>query len=95
MLVTLNRLGLVLVNSVRGVIDAQGFIPLAPSTVEARLAKLGRKATKQLAADRKSGAVTEEQIAAGATDYLKILIDTGSLRNSITYVIRRLGRNIG
>jgi hypothetical protein len=90
-----NRLGLVLVNSVRGVIDAQGFIPLAPSTVEQRLAKLGIKAKKQLKKDRLSGAVMDAQIAAGSTNYLKILIDTGALRNSITYVLRRFGRDIG
>ena len=89
------RLGFDLVKSVKGVITAQDFIPLAPSTVEQRLAKLGRKATKELKADRLSGAVTDEQIAAGQTDYIKILQDTNSMFNAITWVLRRFGRDIG
>jgi hypothetical protein len=89
------RLGLLLVTAVRTKIDDQGFTPLAPRTVKQRLEKLGKTAMKQLNADLRSGAVTMESIASGVTGYIKILLDTGSMRNAITYVIRRKGRDIG
>jgi hypothetical protein len=89
------RLGLRLVTAVRDIIDKGGFAPLAPRTVEQRLAKLGPAASKQLSADLKSGDVTMQSIASGTSGYLKILEDTHSMLNAITYVIRRKGRDIG
>jgi hypothetical protein len=84
----LDSLGLILVNSVHDVMDAQQFVPLAPSTVEARLAKLSPKERRNLEKDLGTGAITLETIASGASEYLKILEDTRSLYKAITYVIR-------
>lgn len=91
--VLFNRLGLLAVSAVRKVIDNQGFAPLAESTLKARIAKLGVRARKDLAAALASGSTQMAQVAAGATDYLKILIDTGAMRNAITYVLRKNGQD--
>jgi hypothetical protein len=90
----MGRLGLRCVTSVRQVIDDQQFSPLAPSTVLARLAKLGQKARVDMAFDLAAGRVTMAQIAAGASSYIKILRDTSSMFNAITYVLRSKGRDL-
>jgi hypothetical protein len=87
----MGRLGSRCVTSVKDVITDQQFTPLAPRTVLARLAKLGKKARVDLAFDLTAGRTTMADIASGASDYIKILQDTNSMFNAITYVFRRKG----
>lgn len=76
----LNRAGLTAQNSVKNKINSGDFIPLSEATLRARAAR-GRKGAKIELARRAEG-------EAPSTEYAKPLIDTGQLRNSISYVIR-------
>lgn len=72
----LNRVGLVAQNSIRKVItDGEGFTPLKRGT---KLERLKR---------RKSYAKWSEEKKERYMGSMKPLIDTGQLRNSITYVV--------
>lgn len=72
--------GLVAQNSVKGKINSGDFVPLADSTLRAR-ARRGRKGAKAELESRKEGN------APGTAD-AKPLIDTGQLRNSISFVVK-------
>jgi hypothetical protein len=76
----LHAIGMIAQNAVRKKITDGPFVPLADATVAAR-AKRGRK-----------GAIEEMQRRAAGqapgTDLAKPLLDTGTLRRSITYVLR-------
>jgi hypothetical protein len=93
----LTRLGLRAVNSVREVINEQNFAPLAPSTLAARFAKLSDKTQRSLLHDQ----ITPAERAAGIgivqriQGAITILVDTGSMRNAITFVLRYKGKDIG
>lgn len=89
------KMGLRAATAVKRFIDQQDFAPLAEATVKARLAKLPGKAKDDLAFDLAAGRTTMAAIASGATTFLKILIDTGALRNSITFVLRYKDQDIG
>ena len=86
----LEAVGLIAATSIKKTInDGDGFTPLLPSTVAARYrgrgAKRPRKSELAYAALIASGQTPgDAQTAAG----IKPLIDTGQLRNSITYVVR-------
>jgi hypothetical protein len=67
-------------DSVKAKINSGDFEPLADATLEAR-ARKGRKGAKAELASRRAG-------NAPSTALAKPLIDTGQLRNSITYVVR-------
>ena len=70
-----NKVGLLGQNSVRAAItEGEGFAPLAPATIRARL---NRTQTPK------------SMTVKGKPRTMKPLIDTGSLRTSITYVIRK------
>ena len=84
---TLHAIGLKTQSKIRAIINA-GIAPaLADSTLKARAAqRRGRKGPKLEIASRAAGNAPSMQFA-------KPLIDTGQLRNSINYVIRK--RNNG
>lgn len=67
-------------DAVKAKINSGGFEPLADATLRRRAAK-GRKGAAAELASRRAG-------NAPGTDLAKPLIDTGQLRNSITYVVR-------
>jgi hypothetical protein len=86
----LNKAGLVAVDSAKDVISTASFVPLKPATVRAR------KYSRQTKSRRKSEieylrlvrggmAPADAQSAVG----IQPLVNTGQLRNAITYVIRR------
>jgi hypothetical protein len=93
----LSKIGLRAVNSVRAVIDEQQFAPLAPSTLAARFEKLSGKVQNELLNKQ----ITKEERAAGIgivqriQGAITILVDTGSMRNAITYVLRYKGADVG
>lgn len=71
-----NKAGLIAQNSVKATITAgDGFEPLSESTIRGRLNRT--KSSKSMT------------MSNGEARVFKPLIDTGSLRNSITYVIRK------
>lgn len=76
----LNAAGLVAQNAVKAKINSGDFLPLSDATLRARAAR-GRKGAKTELASRAAG-------NAPSTEFAKPLIDTGQLRNSITYVVR-------
>lgn len=75
------RVGTIVSTSVRRKIDDGVPPPLADATVARRAAR-GRKGAKQELANRAAG-------MAPSLDLAKPLIDTGEMRKSITYVVRR------
>lgn len=91
----LNAAGLIAQNSVKEKISTGDFAPLSPSTVASRRYKRGTKSMRDSEREYmdmiRSGAqaagfsLAELQDAAG----IRPLIDTGQLRDSITYVIRK------
>lgn len=92
----LDMAGLAAASAVKAKIQAGPFTPLSPSTVAARAAARGTKS------QRKSEITYAALIAIGETPGdaqamtgIKPLINTGQLRNSITYVIRKTGGNSG
>lgn len=83
--VALHTAGMLAVNGVKGYMQKAGFTPLANSTVAAR-ARRGRKGAQR---ELKRRAAGEEPDNANA----RPLIDTGSYRNAITYVVREKNAN--
>lgn len=84
LMAALNAAGIIAVNSVRKKITEGPFTPLSPRTIAARKAKL-----------KGTTALSRKQKDQGFTD-IRPLIDTGQLRQSITYVIRsRGGKDVG
>lgn len=77
----LNAAGLAAQNSAKTKINSGDFAPLSDSTVRARAAR-GRKGAIAELASRKAGNEANNENA-------RPLIDSGQLRNSITYVIRK------
>ncbi len=73
--------GLIAADSVQRKINSGTFTPLADATLERRAAR-GRKGAELELQRRRDG----EQ---PGTEFAKPLIDTGQLRNSITFVIRK------
>ena len=87
---SLNRAGLAAQNAIRGVISEGIPPPLKPETIAAR--KYGRKTASM----RKGEKEYMRQIAEGATPAeaqasvgITPLVNTGALRNSITYVVKK------
>lgn len=78
---SLNSAGVVARDSVKSKINSGDFAPLADSTLKAR-ARKGRKGAEEEIASRLAGNKP-------SNDNVKPLIDTGQLRNSINYVIRK------
>jgi hypothetical protein len=76
----LHKVGLRVATSIKKKINEGVPPPLSEYTLRER-ARRGRKGAKQELANRASGMAPSTQLA-------KPLIDTGELRNSITYVIR-------
>lgn len=76
----LEKVGQVAANGVKRKINSGDFTPLSDETLRRRAAK-GRKGAQEELDRRAAG-------EAPGTDLAKPLIDTGQLRNSITYVIR-------
>ncbi|MBI6548594.1 hypothetical protein [Xenorhabdus lircayensis] len=74
----LNKAGMLAVNGVQRYMTTNDFEPLADPTVAAR-ARRGRKGAKTEMENRRAGS---------APGNAKPLIDTGSYRRSITYVVR-------
>jgi hypothetical protein len=84
----LNAVGLQAVSSVQRKITDGPFAPLSQRTIEARANRRGFKG-----GSRKGAKLWLKQSAAGQTpdpNLVKPLIDTGKLRQSITYVIRKV-----
>ena len=77
----LNGAGMVARDSVKSKINSGDFSPLEDSTLKAR-ARKGRKGAEEELASRLAGNKP-------SNDSVKPLIDTGQLRNSINYVIRK------
>ncbi|MBD2782534.1 hypothetical protein [Xenorhabdus szentirmaii] len=76
----LNKAGMIAVQGVQRYMTTHDFEPLADPTVAAR-ARRGRKGAKIELASRLAG-------NAPSNDNVRPLIDTGSYRRSITYVVR-------
>ncbi|WP_334468695.1 hypothetical protein [Arsenophonus sp. PmNCSU2021_1] len=81
----LNRAGQIAVQGVQTVITQSNFTPLADSTLAAR-ARRGRKGAAQALENRKAGLPPDNNNA-------KPLIDTGTYRRAITYVVRKKNAN--
>lgn len=86
----LNDAGIVAMNSVRNEITTGDFVPLSPYTVAARHRSRKTKSMRQseikyLELVAKGMSPADAQAAAG----IRPLINTGALRNAITYVLRR------
>lgn len=75
----LNAAGMLAQNSVRATINSGEFEPLALSTIKKR-ARKGRKGARKYLRQLEQGPAD--------SNLVKPLIDTGQLRNSITYVLR-------
>jgi hypothetical protein len=84
----LGRAGARAVAAVQAVIRAQDFAALAPSTVEERLRKIGVIRPKLISKYNKMSA--SEQ-AAFVAENITILMDTGAMFRSITWVLREEG----
>ena len=80
--------GAAAVSSVQATITSGAFAPLSPRTIAAR-AKRGQTGAKQYQKLKKEG--VPEDVLLG-TALVKPLIDSGQLRQAITYVIRRRGK---
>lgn len=82
----LHAAGLIGQNAVRNKINSGDFAPLSDATLQARASR------KTSGVRLNKGAATElerrDSGQAPSTDFAKPLIDTGQLRNSITYVVR-------
>ena len=63
--------------------------PLADSTLRARLRRFNGRSGEREELDRRKAARKINPLYAGGTDLAKPLIDTGELRNSINFVIRK------
>jgi hypothetical protein len=87
----LNRIGLICVRSIRAVITA-GIAPeLAPSTIRGRINRIkGKARRKKIAAELASGTPASRQN--GEEGVFLPLVLSGQLRNSITYVLRKVGK---
>ncbi|RXK34387.1 hypothetical protein BBD39_10925 [Arsenophonus endosymbiont of Bemisia tabaci Asia II 3] len=81
----LNRAGQIAVQGGQIVITQSNFTPLADSTLAAR-ARRGRKGAAQAFENRKGGLPPDNNNA-------KPLIDTGTYRRAITYVVRKKNAN--
>ncbi|WP_442890215.1 hypothetical protein [Arsenophonus sp. PmNCSU2021_1] len=81
----LNRAGQIAVQGVQTVITQSNFTPLADSTLAVR-ARRGRKGAAQALENRKAGLPPDNNNA-------KPLIDTGTYRRAITYVVRKKNAN--
>ncbi len=86
----LNLAGQIGMVSAKDAIENGNFVPLKPATVRARKYKRGTKSRrpaeeKYLELVKGGMPPGDAQVAAG----IKPLIDTGQLRNSLTYVVRR------
>lgn len=90
---SLNAVGILAQNAMRKKITDGPFAPLSPRTIAGRAAKAGRGRRKgeQKYLDLVKGGLSpaEAQSAVG----IKPLIDTGQLRRSLTYVIRKITWN--
>lgn len=76
----IEKAGMIAANGAKAKINSGDFEPLADSTLRARAAR-GRKGAAAELKSRREG-------NAPSTEGAKPLIDTGQLRNSITYVVR-------
>lgn len=80
---SLERAGLVAQNAVRAKINSGDFTPLSDATLKAR-ARRGKRGSKGARAELDSRTAGN----APSTEFAKPLIDSGQLRNSISYVVR-------
>lgn len=96
----LNRLGIRASTAVKATLDAGNFAPLSPSRLEERIAKLSPKLQKQFKNLSKNIPASVQGAAARISAYMqahaaflaanvKILVDTGAMRNAVTWVIRK------
>ncbi|HWU68261.1 MAG TPA: hypothetical protein VN046_05255 [Stenotrophobium sp.] len=85
----LEAAGLLASVSIKKAISDGDFAPLAPSTIAARAR--GRQTKSQREAEQEYAAMTAQGVPAElaqAAAGIKPLVNTGQLRNSITYVVR-------
>lgn len=86
----LHQVGMVAAQSIKNHISQGIPPPLAPSTVQGRINRLkGKKRRKTLHASLEAG--TPASIQGGAEGLFLPLVVTGSMRNAITYVLRKVG----
>lgn len=83
------RIGLIGQNAVKAKITDGPFAPLSPRTIQERAAR-GRKGAKQYLKLQAQG-VPVEVLNDPGVGLVKPLIDSGQLRNSVTYVVRDRG----
>ena len=85
-----HRVGLRAQAAVRRKIQSGPFLPLAPATILARIAR-GRRGqvSSYLQAKRERGEIVSSDIHVEFSG-MRPLIDTGALRNSINYVVRKV-----
>ncbi len=86
----LNAAGVVALNSARNELQTGDFVPLKPSTIRSRKYERGtssRRPSEERYLALVAGGMSPES-AQGATG-IRPLINTGALRNSLTYVIRK------
>lgn len=83
----LNAVGLIAQNAVKSKINSGDFPPLSVSTLRAR-ARRGRKGAKEELMRMKEAKKSGQDFTPNAEN-ARPLIDTGQLRNSISYVIRK------
>ena len=87
----LNRIGIICVRSIRSKITEGIAPPLAPSTIKGRIYRVkGKARRKKILADLAGGAAASRQN--GVEGLFLPLVVSGQLRNSITYVLRKVGK---
>lgn len=82
----LTRVGLIAQAAVREKITEGPFVPLAPATIAARLRR-GRKGQLDPSIYGKGAIASDEHAAATG---MRPLVDTGQLRNAVSFVIRTM-----
>lgn len=84
-----SRIGLICQNAVRKKLTDGPFAPLSPRTIQERAAR-GRKGAKQYLKLTQQG-VPVDVLNDPGVGLVTPLVDTGQLRNSITYVVAKKG----
>jgi hypothetical protein len=87
----LNRIGIIATRSIKAKITEGIPPPLAPSTIAGRIRRVKGKARRKKI-DAALAAGMPESRQAGVEGLFTPLIVTGALRNSIVYVLRKVGK---
>jgi hypothetical protein len=95
---TLNRIGMLARNAVvQEITDPEpAFVPLKPATIRARMRKTqaGRRQLRklQLGAQQSGSTIAAALLQYAGAGNITPLVDTGALRRSISFAVRKVGR---